>query len=170
MEAKNGDYTPELKAIHNFVRNNRGVVEVDKFSVVEVTTMSKQELNVGSLSRIPIFKAIIERMLGKRLEKAPYYKLLPALKEIVYKVLSFDVFKDYQFVVIFDDLDIGFKSDVDQDKQSLMELIRTAKEFNNDLKEINNTKVIILIRDDIKKYWPDFLLMRAKYSAAMKSN
>ena len=72
--------------------------------------MSKQELNVGSLSRIPIFKAIIERMLGKRLEKAPYYKLLPALKEIVYKVLSFDVFKDYQFVVIFDDLDIGFKS------------------------------------------------------------
>jgi len=131
LEAKNGDYTPELKAIHNFVRNNRGVVEVDKFSVVEVTTMSKQELNVGSLSRIPIFKAIIERMLGKRLEKAPYYKLLPALKEIVYKVLSFDVFKDYQFVVIFDDLDIGFKSDVDQDKQSLMELIRTAKEFNN---------------------------------------
>ena len=58
LEAKNGDYTPELKAIHNFVRNNRGVVEVDKFSVVEVTTMSKQELNVGSLSRIPIFKAI----------------------------------------------------------------------------------------------------------------
>ena len=45
-------------------------------------------------------------------------------------------------------MDIGFKSDVDQDKQSLMELIRTAKEFNNDLKEINNTKVIILIRDD----------------------
>ena len=67
-------------------------------------------------------------------------------------------------------MDIGFKSDVDQDKQSLMELIRTAKEFNKDLKEINNTKVIILIRDDIKKYWPDFLLMRAKYSAAMKSN
>lgn len=156
LEAKNGDYTPELKAIHNFVRNNRGVVEVDKFSVVEVTTMSKQELNVGSLSRIPIFKAIIERMLGKRLEKAPYYKLLPALKEIVYKVLSFDVFKDYQFVVIFDDLDIGFKSDVDQDKQSLMELIRTAKEFNNDLKEINNTKVIILIRDDIKKVLAGF--------------
>lgn len=101
-------------------------------------------------------KSSLERLssstlIGKRpLKLRNKYKLLPALKEIVYKVLSFDVFKDYQFVVIFDDLDIGFKSDVDQDKQSLMELIRTAKEFNNDLKEINNTKVIILIRDDIK--------------------
>lgn len=156
LEAKNGAYTPELKAIHNFVRNNSGVVEIDKFSVVEVTTMSKQELNLGSLSHIPIFKTIIERMLGKRLEKAPYYKLLPALKEIVYKILSFDVFKDYQFVVIFDDLDIGFKSDVNQDKQSLIELIRTTKEFNNDLKELNNTKIIILLRDDIKKVLTGF--------------
>ena len=94
--------------------------------------MSKQELNVGSLSRIPIFKAIIERMLGKRLEKAPYYKLLPALKEIVYKVLSFDVFKDYQFVVIFDDLDIGFKSDVDQDKQSLIDRKSTRLNSSHD--------------------------------------
>ena len=110
------------------------MVEIDKFSVVEVTAMSKKELNIGALSNAPIFRAIMERMFGKRLEKAPYYKFLPALKEIVYRVLSFDVFKDYQFVIIFDDLDIGFKSDVEQDKQSLMELLRAAKEFNNDLR------------------------------------
>ena len=120
LESKNGNYTPELKTINNFVRNNRGIVEIDKFSIAEITTMSTQELNVGSLTNTPIFKAIIERVMGKRMEKAPYYKLLPALKEIVYKVLDFQVFKEYQFVVIFDDLDIGFKSDVDQDKQSLM--------------------------------------------------
>ena len=156
LESKNGNYTPELKTINNFVRNNRGIVEIDKFSIAEITTMSTQELNVGSLTNTPIFKAIIERVMGKRMEKAPYYKLLPALKEIVYKVLDFQVFKEYQFVVIFDDLDIGFKSDVDQDKQSLMELIRTAKEFNNDLKEIGNTKIIILLRDDIKKVLEGF--------------
>lgn len=151
LESKNGEYTPELKAVNNFVRNNRGVVEIDKFSVAEITTMNKRELNVGSLSNNPIFKAIIERIIGKRMEKAPYYKLLPALKEIVYKILSFPVFKDYQFIIIFDDLDIGFKSDVMQDKQSLIELIRTAKEFNNDLRDVGNTKIIILLRDDIKK-------------------
>lgn len=172
LETKNGEYTGELKAIHNFVRNNRGVVEIDKFSVVEVTAMSRQELNVGALSNAPMFRTIIERVLGKRLQKAPYYQLLPALKEIVYKVLSFDVFKDYQFVVIFDDLDIGFKSDVEQDKQSLMELVRTAKEFNNDLSGIGNTKIIILIRDDIKKVLTGFSADASKifssYEAELK--
>lgn len=156
LASKEGNYTPELKAIHNFVRNNRGVVDIDKFSVVDVTTLSKQEVNWKALENIFSFKVILDRILGKRMKKASYYQLLPALKEIVYKVLGFDIFKDYQFIVIFDDLDIGFKSDVEQDKQSLMELIRTAKEFNNDLKEVNNTKIIILLRDDIKKVLSTF--------------
>lgn len=151
LETKAGNYTEELKAIRAFVSKNSGVVEIDKLSVEEISTKSKQVLELGALSRIPMFHAILERVLGESKKRAPYYRLLPALKDIVYKVLSFDVFKGYQFVIIFDDLDIGFKSDVEQDKQALMELIRTAKEFNNDLKEFNNTKVIILIRDDIKK-------------------
>lgn len=156
LESKNGEYTSELKALNNFVKNNRGIVDIDKFSITEVKTISKQEVNLGSLINSPIFKAIIERVIGKRMEKAPYYKLLPALKEIVYKILSFPVFEDYKFVVIFDDLDIGFKSGSDQDKQSLMELIRTAKEINNDLKEIGNTQILILLRDDIKKILEGF--------------
>lgn len=156
LESKNGNYTPELKAINNFVRNNRGIVEIDKFSVAEVTTMSKQEVNLGALSMVPLFKTILDRIIGKRMEKAPYYRLLPALKEIVYKVLDFEVFHNYNFVVIFDDLDIGFKTDTIQDKQSLMELIRTAKEFNNDFKEKGNTKILILLRDDIKKVLEGF--------------
>ena len=151
LEAQNGNYTSELKSIKNFVRNNRGIVDIDKFSITEVKSISKQELNIASLANNTSFKGIMQRAMGKHMEKAPYYKLLPALKEIVYKVLNFSIFKDYQFVVIFDDLDIGFKSDIYRDKQSILELIRTAKEFNNDLKDIGNTKIIILLRDDIKK-------------------
>lgn len=156
LEAKNGEYTAELKAIKNFVRNNSGIVEIDKFSVAEITAIKKQEFNLGAFDKIPRFKAIIERVMGKRLVKAPYYKLLPALKEIVYKVLEFPVFRDYHFVIVFDDLDIGFKSDDYQDKQSLMELIRSAKEFNNDLRDKGNAKILILIRDDIKKILEGF--------------
>lgn len=156
LEAKSGEYTSELKAIHKFVRNNRGIVDIDKFSLTEITSINTQEINIGSLSHTPIFRAILERTLGKRLEKAPYYKIIPALQEIVYKVLSFELFKEHNFIVIFDDLDIGFKSDKVQDKQSLMELIRSAKEFNNDLKELKNTKIIILLRDDIKKVLSGF--------------
>lgn len=156
LESKCGEYTKELKAIQNFVRNNRGIIEIDKFSVKEMDTITKLEINFRSLLNILSFKTIIDRTMGKRLEKAPYFKLLPALKEIVYKVLGFEVFKDSQFVVIFDDLDIGFRADSDQDKQTLMQLIRSAKEIHNDLRELKNTKILILLRDDIKKVLEGF--------------
>lgn len=151
LESKNGKYTPELKALNNFVKSNRGIVDIDKFAISEVTAMNKRELNFGAFFNVAEFKGIMERIVGKRMERAPYYKLLPALKEIVYKILSFNVFEGYQFIVIFDDLDVEFRLDNHHDKKSLMELIRTANEFNNDLRKYNNTKILILLRDDVKK-------------------
>ena len=146
-----GEYTQEIKALRNFVRNNSGVVEVDKFSIKEISTLSNTNINAGALGNVGIFRAILERALGKRFEKAPFYKILPALKEIVYKVLNFEDFKDLSFFVIFDDLDINFKADNLHDKLFIMNLIRIARDVNNDLREANNTSVLIFLRDDIKK-------------------
>jgi hypothetical protein len=63
LESKNGDYTAELRAIRNFVKNNSGVVDIDKLPITEVSKISRQELNIGALSP---FKGTIERVLGKK--------------------------------------------------------------------------------------------------------
>lgn len=151
IASSHGEYTQEIKALRNFVRNNSGVVEVDKFSITEINILNNTNINVGALGNVGIFRAILERALGKRFEKAPFYKILPALKEIVYKVLHFEDFKDLSFFVIFDDLDINFKADNLHDKLFIMNLIRVARDINNDLRETNNTSVLIFLRDDIKK-------------------
>lgn len=149
LESKDGNYTTELKALRNFVKNNSGIVDIEKLPIAEITELTKKQLNIGSLTP---FKGTIEQVLGKKTGgQTVYYRFLPALRQIVYKVLGFPIFKEYQFVIIFDDLDLGFKSDNDQDKKSLLELLRAAKEFNNDLRSFENTKIIVLLRDDIKK-------------------
>lgn len=156
LETENGKYTTEIKALRNFIRNNSGIVEVDKFTVSQIQNFSNEEIKIGALSNI--FNGLLQRVIGKRLEKAPFYRILPALREIVIKSLAFQTFEKNAFVIIFDDLDINFNAKSEEDKKALLNLVRTAKDFNNTLKtnSIQNTKVLIFLRDDIQKVLEGF--------------
>lgn len=156
LVTNNGECTKEIKALRNFIRNNSGIVEVDKYSVSQIDNFSKADINIGALNNI--FNGLLQRFIGKRLEKAPFYRILPALKEIVFKSLAFQTFENNEFVIIFDDLDINFNAKNEADKKALLNLVRTAKEFNNNLRtnKIQNTKVLIFLRDDIQKVLEGF--------------
>ena len=61
--------------------------------------------------------------------------------------------RDNFYILIFDDLDIGFNSKDENNVKTLLNIIRIVKEYNISFfgKEGINAKVILLLRDDISR-------------------
>ena len=85
-------------------------------------------------------------------EKAEFYKLIPDLEKVVIDILKAD--KDNQYILMFDDLDIGLNLNNQESIDTLTELIRTIKYYNNDIFARNGikSKIIVFLRTDIKKH------------------
>ena len=88
-------------------------------------------------------------------ESVPFYKLIPHLEDTIKTMLKSKENKDKnnKFLIIFDDLDIGFNSNDKSSIDTLIQLIRITKDYNINLfgKNKIDTKIILLIRDDIAK-------------------
>ncbi|EGR2405748.1 hypothetical protein DYA88_17330, partial [Vibrio cholerae] len=101
------------------------------------------------------FTSKLNRSIEIKQEKAPFYKLMPHLIEVLTKVLASPCEKANKnsYVLFFDDLDIGFDAQNPSSIDSLVSLIRVSKEINNDLFSKNSidAKVVLLLRDDISK-------------------
>ena len=146
---KESQYTNEFKVLQKFYDRNSGVIAIDKFSIQEITEQKKYEVSFDVLRQI--FRPVISKYFDYKTVKAPFFKLIPALKEIIATIIRFQVHVDKHYLLIFDDLDINFKVNNTNNKKNLLELIRTAKFFNNELFKDTKTRVIIMLRDDIKK-------------------
>ena len=85
------------------------------------------------------------------MKKAEFYKLIPDLEKVVIDILKAD--KDNQYILMFDDLDIGLNLNNQESIDTLTELIRTIKYYNNDIFARNGikSKIIVFLRTDIKK-------------------
>lgn len=77
------------------------------------------------------------------------------------QLLSFEVCTDLQIKILIDDLDLLFSSKIPSEMElnTLMSLLRTARDYNtNHLKEFN-TRIIVFLREDIadilKDNYPD---------------
>ena len=93
------------------------------------------------------------------------------MEEIILNILQKD--PDNNYILIFDDLDVGYSSKLNSNVSTLSELIRIAKYFNNEFFKRNSldSKVIILLRNDIVKhliYSADTAKMFASYSIELK--
>lgn len=73
------------------------------------------------------------------------------MKEIVEKILKFDVFTSKEFFILFDDLDIKFTVENHHASEKLLNLLRAAKNLNTSLFRNSKVKVLIFLRDDIRK-------------------
>ncbi len=142
------DYSKEIK---RFIEKNRGFIQIDKNQVIETIKEKGFDLSTEQLKRI-CGKIGLKWNRSNKETKAPFYLLLPNLKEIIGKILEND--KDNSYYLIFDDLDINFKSNSEQNLNDLLELIRIAKEYNNSFlrKNHSDSRIIILLRNDISKY------------------
>lgn len=139
-----GTYTPECRALGDFMKKNSGYVDIDKYLISEI--LENREVNFAPLNTKFGF---FSRFFGYKKTKAPFYQMITPLRETVIQVLSMEIFVELKFFVMFDDLDVKFKLTREGDRQMLMDLIRIAKRYNTEYLRRSNAKVLLFVRDDI---------------------
>lgn len=145
---KCGQYTIEYDKLQKFLDINAGVVNIDRYEVVESTKNKGGEVSFGNL--LHVFGGVFKNYFDVKTNKAEFYKLIPPLRDIVKIMLDYPVNKDLEFWILFDDLDINFNVKSEKDNFKLMELIRISKFYNNEVFKNNKARILIFLRDDIR--------------------
>lgn len=140
---------PAFKFVKQFVDRNRGFIDIRKDEIRE--TVIKSGLTVGAEYLNRAVSAIGHKEREIKGGRADFYKMLPNLELILSHILKCD--KNNQYIVIFDDLDIGYHTDNPNDIETTADLLRMAKYFNVDFFARNgiDSKVFVLLRSDIAK-------------------
>jgi hypothetical protein len=134
-----------------FLKKNSGFVDIKSHQIEEILQSNGWEISVD------YFKRFLSAKFGNRFDiksgKAPFYKLLPHLKATIKDLFINTLNRDNFYILIFDDLDIGFNSKDENNVKTLLNIIRIVKEYNISFfgKEGINAKVILLLRDDISR-------------------
>lgn len=139
--------------LSQFLKKNSGYIDIKEAQIKELIETNGFEINVEYFKRF--LRGKYQKQLEIHKEKAPFYKLLPDLEDVVLKVLKSREETDNgnTYLLLFDDLDISFNSNDPNSIESIISLIRVTKAINNELFAKNNlkSKAILFIRDDIGK-------------------
>ena len=147
IKSQAGKYTKEFQKLEKFLERNTGSVDIDKFETNEIFIKKGGEINFEVLTHA--FGGIFSKHFDSKTTKAPYHKLIAPLKEIVKKILSYDVIHEQEFWLLFDDLDINYTIDNAVCNDNIMELLRIAKIYNNEILNVGKAKILVFIRKDI---------------------
>jgi hypothetical protein len=145
-----GVYTNEYKKLEKFLDINSGIVDIDKHQFITGEKNKGGEVNFSPLKHV--FGGIFKNYFKTSVDKAPFYKVIPPLKEIVQIVLDFPVNRETEFWLLFDDLDINFSIKDKSSADKVMELIRVSRDYNNDVLLNNKARVLIFLRDDMRDF------------------
>lgn len=139
----------DMSNIKKFLEKNRGFIDIKNNEVKEIIKEKGLSIDLEYFKRFYI--ANFDKKIQIKEEKAYYYKLVPYLEDVVVKILTED--KDNSYILIFDDLDIGYSYNIQHSKDALMDLLRVTKYYNNEIFGRNNieSKIIVLLRNDIAK-------------------
>lgn len=147
LETVNVRSTEEYRALERFQVKNSGLLNVDDWDTINFEKTDSHFINFTAL------KAAFGAELGKTLKttgiKAHFIKFIPTLRKIVVKMLHFDGLSRFDFLVLFDDLDINFKLSRYEDKERLLDLIRVTKLYNTEYLKGTKGKILVFIRDDV---------------------
>jgi hypothetical protein len=141
----------EIKDLKVFLKKNSGFVDIKSNQIEEVLQSKGWEINVE------YFKRFLTTKFGNKFDikssKAPFYKLLPHLKDTVRVLFRNIKNRDNNYILIFDDLDIGFHAKNKTNIETLLNIIRVIKDYNISFfgKEAINAKIILLLRNDISR-------------------
>lgn len=140
----------EMVHIKKFIERNRGFVDIRNNEIKEIIREKGFSIDLEYFKRF--YTAKCNKKISIKEEKADFYKLIPYLEEIVIKILLED--KDNSYILIFDDLDIGYNFKVESSKEALIDLLRVTKYYNNEIFGRNGikSKILILLRNDIAKH------------------
>ena len=141
-------YWEEMVTLKKFLKRNRGFVGIDKYEIYDHETAKGFSINIEYLKRLCTKLGIEVKEKGS---KAVYYKMLPDLEQTMLQLMMKD--KDNDYLLIIDDLDIGYKNK-QENNDMLVDLLRVVKYYNNDVFARNDlsTRILVLLRDDISKH------------------
>lgn len=141
---------PEIKILNRFLKKNSGFVDINEYEIKQHVKKNGFDINIEQFRR---FTAKLNQEILLTGEKAPFYKLLPYLQDAIIALLKKDSDNENRYILIFDDLDINFKAENKVHIANIANLVRIAKDYNNNVFSKNKleVKIIILLRDDIVK-------------------
>lgn len=142
----------EIKDLQTFLKKNSGFVDIKEHQITEILRSQGFEVNTEYFKRFLQFK--FGNKYDIKQEKAPFYKLIPHLRDTVQAILESKEGKTSKYILIFDDLDIGFYSEDAATVDTLCQLLRIVKEYNRNFFDRRgvDAKIIVLLRDDIAKF------------------
>lgn len=161
----------DYELLRQFLQKNSGYISIKDFEIKGLIEKHGFEVSIEQFKRF--FRTTFNRNIEIKSERAPYYKLLPHLEEVIIKALSSSTERSNgnSYALFFDDLDVWFRASNQASADSLMSLIRTCRRVNNDIFGKNgiSAKAVILLRDDIESYlasrYPDSAKMFSSYSS-----
>jgi hypothetical protein len=139
--------TREYEKLKNFIGRNAGFVEIDKYHITEIVEKKKLEVSIDVLKHV--FGSAIGKYIDTKAIKAPFYQLVNPLKDIVKTILAYPVYQNKEYIILFDDLDIKFKSDDETCTDRLLNLLRAVKNLNTSIFKGSTVKTLVFLRDDI---------------------
>lgn len=142
--------SPKISLLREFIKKNSGYVEINKYDVIERIHKDGFSISIEPLRRY--IRAMGKREVEVKSDKAPFFKMLPHLQEIVCDVLMGNVNRsnENKYVLFFDDLDVGYDSGSKASRDFIVELLRTAKYLNGEVFNGLGAKIVVLLRDDIE--------------------
>lgn len=145
-----GVYTNEFRKLKKFLEINSGIIDIDKHQFISGEKNKGGEVNFAPLKHV--FGGVFKNYFKTSVDKAPFYKIIPPLREIVQITLDYSVNCETEFWLLFDDLDINFSTKDRNSGDKVMELIRVSRDYNNDILANNKAKILIFLRDDMRDF------------------
>jgi hypothetical protein len=145
-----------FERLKEFLEVNRGGVKITdkKVTSVETNNSNSNESSFGVDAKpLKMFMKVNGMSSVKNIKNSPsIYEILPDLEKVIDKLLQYasQSGNDNSYSLIFDDLDIGFKSNKEESIDNLICLLRATKDINAKWSNFN-FKCIILLRDDVER-------------------
>lgn len=149
LDTDQGPSTPEIQNLAKLRKKYLDLFTIDdivKFGKIERRTMSV------NLLKGPFGALFSKEETRDDSKPQPFYRFINPLTKVIEKVLSMQVFEDYEFKVLIDNLDIGFDLFRREHCDALLALIRSARDFNNRPAIRDHAQVILFIRDDVRRH------------------
>ncbi len=148
IQNESAKWITEYTKLNKFIERNSGIINIDKYQIQEIIRNKNYEVTFEPLRHV--FGGIFKNHFGTKKVKAPFHQLIPALREVVQTIIKYDVNKDKEFWLMFDDLDITFQEN-ESKQRMITELLRITKTYNNDVLKGSKSKILVFLRDDIKR-------------------